>query len=51
MNKIKKLCQLMESLLVEGKEIGLNNLSEKSKIIFSYPSNNKKILKTYHHEY
>ena len=36
MNKIKKLCQLRESLLIGKKEIGINNLSEKSKIIFSY---------------
>ena len=36
MNKIKKLCQLRESLLIGEKEIGINNLSEKSKIIFSY---------------
>ena len=36
MNKIKKLYQLRESLLIWEKEIGINNLSEKSKIIFSY---------------
>ena len=36
MNKIKKLYQLRESLLVWEKEVGINNLSEKSKIIFSY---------------
>ena len=36
MNKIKKLYQLRESLLTWEEEIGINNLSEKSKIIFSY---------------
>ena len=36
MNKIKKLYQLRESLINWEKEIGINNLSEKSKIIFSY---------------
>ena len=36
MNKIKRLYQLRESLLIWEKEIGINNLSEKSKIIFSY---------------
>ena len=36
MNKIKKLYELRESLLIWEKEIGINNLSEKSKIIFSY---------------
>ena len=36
MNKIKKLYQLRESLFSWEKEIGIDNLSEKSKIIFSY---------------
>ena len=36
MNKIKKLYQLRESLLIWEKEIGINNLSEKSRIILSY---------------
>lgn len=36
MNKIKKLYQLRESLLTWEREIGISNLSEKSKIIFSY---------------
>ena len=51
MNKIKKLCQLRESLLIGEKEIKINNLSEKRKIIFSYLLTIKNILKTYHHEY
>ena len=36
MDKIKKLYQLRENLLVWEKEIGINILSEKSKIIYSY---------------
>ena len=36
MNKINKLYQLRESLSIWEKEIGIDSLSEKSKIIFSY---------------